>query len=133
MKATWRQALESGKAKVVIQAGRKRHPDLPDVPNAIELAKTEEAKQIIQGGINNVDVINRGYSLPPGTPQERVTILQKVFMATMEDPDFIAETEKAKLDLSPLSGPELKAKVGEIFDMKPALVEKLRELLVPQG
>jgi len=126
MKSTWRQALESGKATVVIQAGRKRHPDLPDVPNAIELAKTEEAKALIRGGINNVDVINRGYSLPPGTPEERVKILQQAFMATMNDPDFIAETKKAKLNLSPLPGPELKAKVQEVFDMSPVLVEKLR-------
>lgn len=131
MKSTWRGALDSGEATVVLQAGRRRVPDLPDVPNAIELAKTEEAKKIIQGGINNVDVINRGYSLPPGTPKERVRILQEAFMATMRDPNFIAETEKTKLDLSPLSGPELKAKVKEVFDMKPALVEKLRQLLVP--
>lgn len=133
MKSTWRSALESGKATVVIQAGRKRHPDLPNVPNAIELAKTEEAKQIIRAGINNVDVINRGYSLPPGTPKERVQILQKAFMGTMKDPEFLAETKKAKLDLSPLSGSELKEKVMEVFGMKPELVAKLRELLVPKG
>lgn len=133
MKSTWRGALEAGDATVVIQAGRKRHPDLPDVPNAIDVATTEEAKRLIQGGINSVDVINRGYSLPPGTPAERVKILQQAFMATMEDPEFIAETKKANLDLSPLSGPELKAQVQEVFAMKPELVEKLRELLVPQG
>lgn len=133
MKSTWRGALETGDATVVIQAGRQRHPDLPDVPNAIEVAKTEQAKQLIQGGINSVDVINRGYSLPPETPDERVKILQRAFMATMEDPEFIAETKKANLDLSPLSGPDLKARVDEVFAMKPELVEILRELLVPQG
>lgn len=132
MKSTWRKALESGEAKVVIQAGRKRHPDLPNIPNAIELAKTDEARRIISIGLNNVDVINRGYSLPPGTPQERVEILQTAFMATMNDPAFREETRKAKLDLSPLPGPELKMMVAKVFDMDASIVAKLKELLVPQ-
>jgi tripartite-type tricarboxylate transporter receptor subunit TctC len=133
MKSTWRKALESGEVKVIIQAGRTRHKDLPDVPNAIELAKSDEARRLIEAGLNNVDVINRGYSLPPGTPKDRVRILQKAFMATMEDPAFLEETKKAKLDLTPLSGPDLKKMVAQIFEMDPALVSKLREMLVPKG
>jgi hypothetical protein len=54
-------------------------------------------------------------------------------MATMEDPAFLEETKKAKLDLTPLSGPDLKKMVAQIFEMDPALVSKLREMLVPKG
>lgn len=133
MKSTWRQALESGQVKIVIQAGRQRHKDLLNVPNAIELAKSAEARRIIAVGLNNVDVINRGYSLPPGTPKDRVRILQKAFSATMKDSKFLAETKKSNLDLSPMSGENLKKAIATIFEMDPSLVSKLKEMLVPKG
>jgi tripartite-type tricarboxylate transporter receptor subunit TctC len=133
MKSTWRKGLESGEVKVLIQSGRKRHADLPDVPNAIELAKTEEARLLIRVGLLDVSTINRGYSLPPGTPRDRVQILQRAFTATMRDPEFLAETKKAKLDLSPLPGDKLKKTIASIFELDAAIVGKLRELLVPKG
>jgi hypothetical protein len=44
-KATWRQELESGQVVIVLQATVKGHPDLPNVPVAFDLAKSEEAKK----------------------------------------------------------------------------------------
>ena len=48
MKSTWSQALESGNANVVIQINSGKHPDLTNVPNAIDLATTDEARDLIR-------------------------------------------------------------------------------------
>ena len=132
IKVTWRKGLESGNVKVVIQALPKKHPELQDVPNAIDLAKTEEARQLIKAGLNDPAVIARLYSLPPGTPKERVRMLREAFMATMKDPEFLAEAKKASLDLNPVSGEEVEGTVQGFFKLPPDLVARLKEILVPR-
>lgn len=131
IKVTWRKGLESGDVKVVIQALPKKHPELQDIPNAIDLAKTEEARQLIKAGLNDPTVIARPYSLPPGTAKERVRILREAFMATMKDPEFLAEAKKASLDLNPVSGEEVESIVQDFFKLAPGLIAKLRDILVP--
>ena len=43
-------------------------------------------------------------SRAPGVPEDRVKALRDAFDATMKDPAFIAEAEKAQLELDPVSG-----------------------------
>ena len=50
LKTTWRDELESGAAHAVIQGGARPLPDLPGVPLALDVARTEEARQLIRAG-----------------------------------------------------------------------------------
>ena len=127
-KATWRKELDAGDVVIVLQTISRRHPDLPNIPISIEFAKTEEARKLIRAAVHTVGPAARPYVLPPGTPKQRVQILREAFMATMKDPEFLADAKKAKLDINPLDGAELEASVREIFDLEPALVPKLREI-----
>jgi tripartite-type tricarboxylate transporter receptor subunit TctC len=70
--------------------------------------------------------------LPPGTPKERVSVLQKAFMQTMKDKDFLGEAQKAKLSVEPISGDDVSRIVSDYSAMKPELVKKLREIMLPQ-
>jgi tripartite-type tricarboxylate transporter receptor subunit TctC len=74
-------------------------------------------------------LLNRFYVLPPGTPKDRVMLLRKAFMDTLKDPEFLADTQKAKLDLDPVDGAEIEKQVKELFKLEPALVAKMKELL----
>lgn len=128
-KSTWRKGLESGEAIVVLQNAPKPHPELPNVPLAINQAKTEEGKKLIQVGIHDMNTITYLYSLPPGTPKDRVQIVRKAFMDTMKDPEFLAEAKKANLDLDPVGGEELEKIIANFFKLEPTLSNKLREIL----
>src|SRR5262245_65948728 len=88
---------------MVLQPLPKPHSDLPNVPLAVNFAKTEEARELIQVGIHNVTAISRPFVLPPRTPKERVQLLRKAFTETMNDPEFRADAEKYNLDLSHIS------------------------------
>lgn len=129
VRATWARALETGDAVVVLQKRPTPHLDLPKVPLALDLAKTEEARQLIKAGINDPADINRVYALSPGTPKERVQALRKAFMETMNDAEFLADARKTKLDIDPVTGEELEKTVAGLFRLEPALVAKLREIL----
>jgi tripartite-type tricarboxylate transporter receptor subunit TctC len=129
MRATWRKSLETGDVIVVLQAVPKPFPDLPKVPLAINLAKTDEARQLIELGIHSPSLFARPFVLPPGTPKEQEQILSKAFQETLKDKEFIAEMEKAKLDLNPVTGEELEKAVAGIFKIDPALTAKMKEIL----
>ena len=106
-RATWRNELDSGNLVIVLQTIAKRHPELPNVPLAIDYAKTDEAKRLINALVHSVGPTARPYVLPPKTPKEQVATLRNAFMQTMKDPEFLAEAAKAKLDINPLDGAEL--------------------------
>jgi hypothetical protein len=116
---------------MVLQALPKPHADLPKVPLAISLAKTDEARELIQVGIHNVTAISRPFILPPRTPKDRVELLRKAFMATMNDPEFRADAEKSNLDLSPLGGDELEKMIHSLVKVDPAVLGKLKQIIAP--
>jgi hypothetical protein len=95
----------------------------------MNLAKTEEARQLIKAGVNDPADINRVYALPPGTPKDRVQLMRKAFLETMKDPEFLADAKKTKLDVDPVPGDELQSTIAGLFKLDPALVGKLKEVL----
>ena len=131
-KSLWRSQLESGEFVIVLQALPKPHPDLPKVPLAISYAKTDEARRLLQAGAHDLSSISRPFVLPPNTPKERVQILQKAFTAAMNDPGLLGEAEKAKLDISPLTGEELEKTIHGLLKTPPALLAKLKQIIAPQ-
>ena len=121
--------LESGNVNVVVQATPQALPDLPKVPVALDLAKSEEARQLIKAGAIDPAIITRVFVTTPGTPKERVQILRKAFNETLKDPEFVAEAKKASLDIDPLTGEEVEKIVGGMFSLSPAAVSKLAAVL----
>jgi tripartite-type tricarboxylate transporter receptor subunit TctC len=128
-KSTWRKELEGGDLKLILQATLKPHPEHPKLPMALNYAKTEEAKRLISTVARVHGPTVRPYVLPPNTPPDRVQTLRKAFMATMKDPEFLAEAKKANLDINPEDGAMLEQNVKEILQLEPALVAKLKEYL----
>ena len=129
VRTTWRKATESGQVAVVIQSAPKAHGDLPKVPLSISFAKTADARQLIEAGIHQPSSLTYGYSLPPGTPKDRVQILRRAFSQTMKDTDFLNDAAKANLEIAPASGEEIEQHIQQMFKTEPKIVAKLKETL----
>jgi tripartite-type tricarboxylate transporter receptor subunit TctC len=129
IKSTWTKRLESGDVNIVLQALPKAHPDLPKVPLAINYAKADAARQLIRIGIHEAADIARPFVLPPGTPKDRVQLLRSAFLATLRDSAFLAEAEKSKLDVDPITGEEMEKIVAGLYKINPATLAKLKEVL----
>ena len=128
-KSTWRAEFEKGEVILLVQAGLKPHAEVPNVPWAVDLAKTDDAKKMILTSARVNGVLNRFYALPPGTPKDRVRLLRQAFMNTIKDPEFLADTQRARLDLDPIDGIEIEKQVRELFKLEPALVSRMKEIL----
>jgi len=129
LKATWTRALDSGDAVVVLQTVPQVISELPKVPLAVSLAKTDDARQLIQTGIHDVADLTYAYVLPPRTPKDRVDILRRAFANTMKDAEFLADTKKSRLGIDPMTGAELERTIARLFKTAPSVVAKLKEVL----
>lgn len=131
IKTTWRKGLESGEVSVVVQTMPKKHQELPNVPLAVDYAKTEDAKRLLKHAVHDTATITRLYFLPPATPKDRVAILRQAFLNTYKDPQFLAEAKKARLDINPVAGQEMEEIVAGLFKMDPKEIARLKQVLVP--
>jgi tripartite-type tricarboxylate transporter receptor subunit TctC len=108
--AWWKE----NKIVILVQLALAKHPDLPDVPLVIDLAKNDAQRQMLRM-IFARQVMGRPFLAPPGVPAERVAALRKAFMDTMADKDFLADAAKAKLEIDPADGEKVQALVKEIY------------------
>ena len=127
-KVTWANALRAGQVHVVLQTTLQPHPELKGVPLAVEYAKTEEGKKLLQIA-SDVYGKQRLYSLPPQVPEERVRALQKAFIDTLKDPQLLAEAEKAKLETDPVDGPGIEKMVNGLYEIDAAILNRVKQLL----
>jgi len=130
IKATWRKGLDAGEVGIVLQLSPEPLPGLAGVPLAISLAGTAEARKLIQVAIHDDATIVYQYALPPGTPKDRVQTLRNGLQDTLKDREFLAEAEKAKLEIDPVTGEQIEKSVAGLFDLEPALVARLKEVLL---
>jgi tripartite-type tricarboxylate transporter receptor subunit TctC len=126
--ATHKDWFESKKITVLVQLALAKHPDLPDVPLITDLAKTDEQKQILKL-IFARQVMGRPYLSPPNVPKERAEALRTAFMETMKDKDFLAETEKAQLEITPVPGTEIEKLVREVYQTPKEIAAKAAQIL----
>lgn len=126
-----RRELESGEYNFVVQTGDGRHSKLPDVPNAMEYVKTDEAKTIMSVGIDNRQRIMRGFMLPPKTPKKLVDGLRSAFLKVFTDTELLAQARKAKMVIAPIPGERVQQSVNEFFSLDPVLAKKLKAILIP--
>jgi len=132
LRTAWSKAIPAGEVNVVLQVTAKKIPELPNVPMSLDLAKTDEARQLLKAGAIDPAAIVRVYVTTPRTPKDRLQTLRAAFATTLTDPDFIAESKKANLDINPLSGEEVKKIVDDLFKLTPAMRTKLAGVLAPK-
>ena len=125
-RASW---VKDKKITILMQLSLEKHPDLPDVPLITDLAKTDEQRAILRL-IFARQALGRPVSWRrPACRPDRVAALRKAFMDTMKDKEFLAEADKAQLEITPVSGEAVQKLVAEVYQTPPAIVKKAAEIL----
>ena len=128
VKSTHPAWVTDKKINILVQLALSKHPDLPDVPLIVDLAKTDEQRNVLKL-IFSRQVMGRPFLGPPGIPADRVEALRKAFMDTMRDKDFLADAEKSQLEINPVDGADLEKLVKEIYQTPPQIAQKAAQLL----
>jgi tripartite-type tricarboxylate transporter receptor subunit TctC len=118
-----------GGYRVLVQFARAtRHPELPEVPTARELAKNEASRALIELA-ELPYTLSRPFAAPPGVPPARAKALQAAFLAAHRDPQYLEEAGKLRIDISPIDGQEVLRAIDRIASAPPELLDYVRKLL----
>lgn len=123
--ANW---LRDKKITIIGQYGQTKHPDLPDVPLVIDLAKTPADRQALTLVFARQEM-GRPFAAPPALGEERATLLRRAFDTTMTDRDFLADAKKGQLPILPIDGQTMQRMVGELYATPPAVIERVQKIL----
>jgi tripartite-type tricarboxylate transporter receptor subunit TctC len=125
-------AYKAGRLAVPVQMGLQKHPELPDVPNAYDLATRDDDRALFRL-IFGPWAYGRPLLAPPGTPPERVVALRAALKATLADPQFVTDTKRLNMEIQPTEPEVIAALVDDILRTPMPVVERARVLLGVQS
>jgi tripartite-type tricarboxylate transporter receptor subunit TctC len=117
--------IQDGKISMVARYVRRPIPMRPDVRSVYELAETSEQRSVLNLFLGS-DEMGHPIAMPPDVPRERIDALRKALDSMVNDPEFIADAARRKLDLLPGRAEELERSVAEAFEATPAVIEIAR-------
>ncbi len=123
---------ESGPMRVLAQTHAKGYPGLnkEGVPRASDFARTPEQREIMELFFSHTS-FGRPYLVAGEAPADRVAVLRKAFMETMRDPQFMAEAQRAGLDIDAVDGVETQRLVRRFYETSPDIIGKVKKALQP--
>lgn len=124
--------FSAGRFSVPVQMGLHKHPDLPDVPNAYDLAASEEDRALFRLNFGPW-TYGRPLLAPPGTPQDRVEALRQAFVDAVADPQFLADAKKMSMEVQPTAPQVIEEVLAEILRAPAPVVERARVVLGVQN
>ena len=113
------------KIRIIAQWALKRNPELADVPLFLDLAKTNSKQSTVKLMLALLE-FRRPFFLPPNVPAPRLEALRRAFDATMKDPAYLAEADKLKIEVDPLSGEQVAALVEQVSHTPADTVARVR-------
>jgi tripartite-type tricarboxylate transporter receptor subunit TctC len=113
--------IKENKVSLLAQFGLSKHPDLPNVPLIVDLAKTEDDRQLADLLLAPLEM-GRPFFAPAGIPADRVQALRRALDATAKDPEFLADAQRQKMEIFHMSGEEVEALVRRIYATPPHVV-----------
>jgi tripartite-type tricarboxylate transporter receptor subunit TctC len=128
VKSTRPDWIDGKRINILVQLALSKHPDLADVPLIVDLAKDDEQRQILRI-IFARQVMGRPLLAPPDVPADRAEILRKAFMDTMQDKEFLADADKAQMEITPVGGAEIQALVKELYGLPATVAQKAAALV----
>ena len=120
--------IANNRATILFHGGGAPNPALKQAPYAGDLAKNPDERSAIEFLFAGAGLA-RPIVAPPDMAADRAKMLQDAFMATMQDPDFLADAKKQKLDVEPRDGAYLTALIRRIYATPKAIVDRVAELI----
>jgi hypothetical protein len=122
--------LRDKKITLLMQAALQKEPELADVPSALDFVKNDADRRVMELYLTQKTVA-RPVIAPPGVPAERVAALRAGFVALAQDKEFLADAQKATLEVAPISGEAVDKVISLITSASPETAERLGKAIAP--
>lgn len=128
IKSSHKRWLDEKRIVFLAQMAHQKDDELPDVPLMTDFARNDVQRDALRL-IMASQAIARPFAMPPGTVKERADAMRAAFMATMKDPDFLAEARNARLEVSPFSGEQISELLRGAHASPRPVVEEARKAM----
>ncbi len=131
MRVTARSMLDAEGDKKLIPIlvhGNPPDKEVQGLPRVTDLVQGKENVAMLNAWAVQYN-FQRPVTLPPGTPKERVAAWRNAYAATLQDPAFLADAKKSKLNVVYVSGEEAEKHTETILSMSPETKERLKWML----
>jgi len=126
--ATKPQWVTEKQVNLLLTVGLTSRPELNGVPSALDLAKTEEDRKVLELICAKYGM-SRPFMAPPSLPPDRAKALRAAFEASLKDPKLLADAKKQRMEIHLVTGDEVEALVRKIFAAPPELAARARSVL----
>ncbi len=118
--------LENKGVNIFVQFGMENDPELDKmgVPSVWKFVKNDSDKQLLELMVGQ-QVFGRPFVAPPGVPEATMKALRDAFASTMKDKTYLADAEKAKLEVDYDSGENVQKLVARIYETPQPVVDRL--------
>ena len=129
MQQVFRRYIDSNLVRPVLSLGKE--PRLPPLPGAATLddLKLSPKERELADVFTASQALLRVHAVPPGTPQDRVQVLQEAFVKTLTDDRLLEEAGKMKIVVSPTSGEQVTQTIKQLSQVSPDTLENFKKLL----
>jgi tripartite-type tricarboxylate transporter receptor subunit TctC len=128
-KAEMPNEIRNGTLHVLIQTGLRKEPELPNVPFFLDLVRGDTRREPVAQFMSYAVSIARPFAAPPGVPPDRVTLLRRAFDDSLKDPDFLADAEKLRLEIDPLTGEQVQDVVSRVLATPKPILNQIQAVL----
>ncbi len=125
MRPDW---IRDKKFNVLFQIALRKHPDHPDVPLILDFARNDDDRQLLELVVAPQQFA-RPFAAPPDLPPERTAQLRTAFEATVNDPAFIEESLRLKLEPELVRYSEIEGIIKRLNSFPPAVIARAREAM----
>lgn len=124
--------IRDKKVNLLLQVGLEPNPELTGmgVPSVFEYVSSEDDRKVVELVISQ-QVFQRSYIAPPGLAREPLDALRSGFDATMNDPQFLDDAQRMRIDISPLSGAKVQDLVRRLYATPKDVVMRARGAITP--
>jgi tripartite-type tricarboxylate transporter receptor subunit TctC len=115
--------------RVLLQMSLKRHPELQDVPTALEHARNDDDRSVMELIFGSSQFF-RAFSTPPGAPPERLAILRRAFAEAVKDPELVKDyllVQPGGVDYS--SAEEIEAFLARAYKLHPDVIRRASKFI----
>ena len=120
--------IRDKKVNVLFHTGDKPLPQLPGVPSIRDAAQNDLDRKALDFLLAR-EVLSRPFLAPPDIPADRVKVLRAAFNATMKDPAFLQEAERAALEIELVTSEETEKVLRSAANSPPEVINRVKSLL----
>src|SRR5262249_38506981 len=133
LKAQQPDWLKEKKLNILLQGSLRPHPELArlGVPTPWRFIKDDIDRQAVELMVEFQQAFGKTYLAPPDVPGELVQILREAFSAVLHDPEFLADAEKLRIDITPQAGEDIQQVVERLYSAARGVGDRLKQIVEP--